>query len=147
MMHYFLGLNLLVALTLSVSVPVSAAETRGAGSTFVSPLMNKWSKAYASATGNSIDYNPVGSGLGIKAIKNAEVDFGASDKPLNPEELRHAGLIQFPIVIGGVVPVVNITGVKPSEMKFTGRLLADIYLGNVRRWNDPAIAEINPTLT
>lgn len=140
-------ISALTAVTLLVSGSAWAGKITGAGSTFASPVMNKWSLSYFAATGNSVHYQPIGSGLGIKAIKNAEVDFGASDKPLDPSELRKDGLIQFPIVIGGVVPVVNIEGVKPSEMKFTGQLLADIYLGKVRKWNDPTIRQINPTLS
>jgi phosphate transport system substrate-binding protein len=146
MIRYPYFLSLFLVLTSTVPGSAWAGESKGAGSTFVAPVMDKWSLAYFAETGNRIVYQSVGSGLGIKAIKNAEVDFGASDKPLDPTELTKAGLIQFPIVIGGVVPVVNIEGVKPSEMKFTGQLLADIYLGKVKNWNDPAIRQINPTL-
>ena len=131
---------------LMVAAPSRAAETRGAGSTFVSPVMAKWSAAYKAKTGNSVSYQSVGSGIGISLIKKAAVDFGTSDMPLKPEELDKLGMVQFPLVIGGVVPVVHVEGVKPGEMRFTGRLLADIFLGNIRNWSHPAIQKINPDL-
>jgi phosphate transport system substrate-binding protein len=131
---------------LMVAAPSRAAETRGAGSTFVSPVMAKWSAAYKAKTGNSVSYQSVGSGIGIGLIKKAAVDFGTSDMPLKPEELDKLGMVQFPLVIGGVVPVVHVEGVKPGEMRFTGRLLADIFLGNIRNWSHPAIQKINPDL-
>jgi len=123
-----------------------AAEITGAGATFIYPLLSKWSDDYHKATGNKINYQSIGSGGGIAQIKAATVDFGSTDKPLPPEELAAAGLGQFPSAIGGVVPVVNLPGVAPGEMKFTGPLLADIYLGKVKLWNDPVIAAINPGL-
>jgi phosphate transport system substrate-binding protein len=123
---------------------VCAADITGAGSTFVYPILSKWSTTYHDKTGNRINYQSIGSGGGIAQIKAATVTFGASDKPLSPAELQEAGLGQFPIVIGGVVPVVNIEGVKPGQMKFTGALLADIFLGKVSKWNDPAVTGINP---
>jgi phosphate transport system substrate-binding protein len=129
---------------LMVAAPSRAAETKGAGSTFVSPVMAKWSAAYKAKTGNSVSYQSVGSGIGISLIKKAAVDFGTSDMPLKPEELDKLGMVQFPLVIGGVVPVVHVEGVKPGEMRFTGRLLADIFLGNIRNWSHPAIQKINP---
>ena len=131
---------------LMVAAPSRAAETKGAGSTFVSPVMAKWSAAYKAKTGNSVSYQSVGSGIGISLIKKAAVDFGTSDMPLKPEELDKLGMVQFPLVIGGVVPVVHVEGVKPGEMRFTGRLLADIFLGNIRNWSYPAIQKINPDL-
>jgi len=131
---------------LMVAAPSRAAETKGAGSTFVSPVMAKWSAAYKAKTGNSVSYQSVGSGIGISLIKKAAVDFGTSDMPLKPEELDKLGMVQFPLVIGGVVPVVQVEGVKPGEMRFTGRLLADIFLGNIRNWSHPAIQKINPDL-
>ncbi|MEO6263386.1 MAG: phosphate ABC transporter substrate-binding protein PstS, partial [Luteimonas sp.] len=124
-----------------------AAEITGAGATFIYPLLSKWSADYNKATGNKINYQSIGSGGGIAQIKAATVDFGSSDKPLSPEELAEAGLGQFPSAIGGVVPVVNVTGVAPGQMKFTGPLLADIFLGKVTQWNDPAITSINPGVT
>ncbi len=123
-----------------------AAEITGAGSTFVYPILSKWSTTYSVKTGNKVNYQSIGSGGGIAQIKAATVTFGASDKPLTPEELQAAGLAQFPLVIGGVVPVVNLEGIKPGQLKFTGPLLADIFLGKILKWNDPAIAAINPGL-
>jgi phosphate transport system substrate-binding protein len=131
---------------LMVAAPSLAAETKGAGSTFVSPVMAKWTAAYKAKTGNSVSYQAVGSGIGVSLIKKAAVDFGASDMPLAPRELDKLGMVQFPLVIGGVVPVVHVEGIKPGEMRFTGRLLADIFLGNIRNWNHPAIQKINPDL-
>jgi phosphate transport system substrate-binding protein len=124
----------------------AAVDATGAGSTFVYPVLSKWSADYAKQTGTRINYQSIGSGGGIAQIKAGTVDFGASDKPLPSAELQKAGLAQFPLVIGGVVPVVNIAGVKPGRMRFTGPLLADIFLGKITRWNDPAIAAINPGL-
>ena len=121
-----------------------AAEITGAGSTFVYPILSKWSTTYSTKTGNKINYQSIGSGGGIAQIKAATVTFGASDKPLTPEELQTAGLAQFPVVIGGVVPVVNLEGIKPGQLKFTGPLLADIFLGTITKWNDPAIIALNP---
>jgi ABC-type phosphate transport system substrate-binding protein len=112
---------------LVVSAPSLAAETKGAGSTFVSPVMAKWTAAYKARTGISVSYQPVGSGIGVSLIKKAAVDFGASDMPLAPRELDKLGMAQFPLVIGGVVPVVHVEGIRPGEMRFTGRLLADIF--------------------
>ena len=123
------------------------AQITGAGATFIYPLLSKWSDDYNKATGARINYQSIGSGGGIAQIKARTVDFGSSDKPLPPDELAAAGLAQFPSAIGGVVPVVNLAGVDPGEMKFTGPLLADIYLGKVTMWNDPAIAAINPDVT
>jgi phosphate transport system substrate-binding protein len=131
---------------LIIAAPSRPAETTGAGSTFVSPVMARWSAAYKAKTGNSVSYQSVGSGIGIGLIKKAAVDFGASDMPLQPEELDKLGMAQFPLVIGGVVPVVHVEGVKPGEIRFTGRLLADIFLGKIRNWNHPEIQAINPGL-
>jgi phosphate transport system substrate-binding protein len=136
----------IVLAALVVATQSLAAETRGAGSTFVAPVMAKWIEAYRAQTGNSVSYQPVGSSVGLGLIKSAAVDFGASDMPLDSRELEKLGMVQFPIVIGGVVPVVNIEGVKPGQIRFTGRVLADIYLGKLRSWNDPAIQAINPDL-
>ncbi|WP_068031833.1 phosphate ABC transporter substrate-binding protein PstS [Rhodoplanes sp. Z2-YC6860] len=124
-----------------------AGEVTGAGSTFIFPILTKWSAEYATATGTQISYRPIGSGAGIAQIKSAAMDFGASDAPLTPGELRKAGLGQFPLVVGGIVPVVNIEGVKPGDLKFTGPMLADIFLGKIKTWNDPAIVKLNPELT
>ena len=121
-----------------------AADITGAGATFIYPILSKWSDSYNNATGNKINYQSIGSGGGIAQIKAGTVDFGSSDKPLDPKELDDAGLAQFPSVIGGVVPVVNVEGVEAGKIKFTGPLLADIYQGRITTWNDPAIAQINP---
>jgi phosphate transport system substrate-binding protein len=126
---------------------VQASEVTGAGSSFVFPLMSKWSADYNVATGNKINYQSIGSSGGIAQIKAATVDFGASDKPLDPKDVAEAGLAQFPVVIGGVVPVVNVAGVEPGKLKLTGTLLADIFLGKVTKWNDPAIMAINGGMT
>jgi phosphate transport system substrate-binding protein len=119
----------------------------GAGSSFVYPIMSKWSADYRKATNSTINYQSIGSGGGIAQIKAATVDFGASDAPLKPDDLAKFGLGQFPVVIGGVVPVVNVPGVAPGKIRFTGPLLADMFLGKVKMWNDPAIAAQNPGLT
>jgi phosphate transport system substrate-binding protein len=121
----------------------AAADVTGAGASFVYPIMSKWSADYAAATGTRINYQSIGSGGGIAQIKAATVDFGSTDAPLKPEELAKAGLGQFPSVIGGVVPVVNLPGVAAGAMKLDGELLADIFLGKVTRWNDPRIAALN----
>ena len=129
-----------------LSAEAHAGDITGAGSTFVYPILSKWSADYNVKTGNKVNYQSIGSGGGIAQIKAATVDFGASDKPLPSEELSKAGLGQFPVVIGGVVPVVNLQGMAPGKMRFTGPLLADIYLGKITKWNDPAIAALNPGL-
>ena len=136
----------IIFIALVVATQCLAAETKGAGSTFVSPVMAKWIDAYKAKTGNTVSYQSVGSSIGVGLIKKAAVDFGTSDMPLDPKELDKLGMVQFPIVIGGVVPVVNIEGVKPGQIQFTGPLLADIYLGKIRSWNDPAIQAVNPDL-
>ncbi|OXL25914.1 phosphate ABC transporter substrate-binding protein PstS [Psychrobacter sp. DAB_AL32B] len=119
----------------------------GAGASFPQPIYAKWSDAYNKATGGQVNYQSIGSSGGIKQIVAKTVDFGASDAPMTPGELNEAGLIQFPTVIGGVVPIVNIDGIKPGQLKLNGEMLADIYLGKISNWNDPAIAAINPDLT
>lgn len=136
------GMTALVAFVFCSAV--QADDITGAGSTFVFPILSRWSVEYSAKAGTKLDYQPVGSGRGIVQIKAAAVDFGASDAPLKPEDLGKSDLGQFPLVIGGVVPVLNIEGVKPGEIKFTGALLADIFLGKVKRWNDPEIVKLNP---
>ena len=123
-----------------------ATDITGAGSTFVYPVLSKWSAAYGAQTGNRVNYQSIGSGGGIAQIKAGTVDFGASDKPLSAEELKAAGLGQFPVVIGGIVPVVNIEGVGAGRLKLEGATLAGIFLGEIKTWNDPAIAALNPGL-
>lgn len=134
----------IISAALLVATPSFATDITGAGSTFVSPVMAKWIDAYKAKTGNNVSYQAVGSSIGVGLIKKAAVDFGATDMPLDPRDLEKLDMIQFPIVIGGVVPVVNIEGVKPGQIHFTGQVLADIYLGRLRSWNDPAIRAINP---
>ncbi len=119
----------------------------GAGASFPQPIYAKWSADYNAATGGQVNYQSIGSSGGIKQIEAKTVDFGASDAPMTPEELDAAGLIQFPTVIGGVVPVVNIDGIEPGALKLDGAMLADIYLGKISNWNDPAIKAMNPDLT
>lgn len=119
----------------------------GAGASFPQPIYAKWSADYNGATGGQVNYQSIGSSGGIKQITEKTVDFGASDAPMTPEELDAAGLIQFPTVIGGVVPVVNIEGIEPGALKLDGETLANIYMGNISNWNDPAIAALNPDLT
>ena len=131
---------------LAMTASVQAADITGAGSTFVFPILSKWSADYSAKTGIHVNYQSIGSGGGLAQIKAGTVDFGASDAPMKPEELQKLGMGQFPLVIGGIVPVVNIEGVQEGQIRFTGPLLADIYLGKIKNWNDPAIAKINPDL-
>ncbi|QAU22935.1 phosphate ABC transporter substrate-binding protein PstS [Dyella sp. M7H15-1] len=123
-----------------------ATDITGAGSSFVYPVISKWSAAYAEKTGNHINYQSIGSGGGIAQIKAGTVDFGASDKPLEPADLAKFGLGQFPDVIGGIVPAFNVADVAPGALVLDGTTLADIYLGKITTWNDPAIAKLNPSL-
>jgi phosphate transport system substrate-binding protein len=140
-------LSLATAAGLALLAPLcQAAEVTGAGSSFVYPLMSQWSADYSTATTTRVNYTSIGSGAGIAQIKAATIDFGASDKPMAPEELAQFGLAQFPIIIGGVVPVVNIDGVTPGQLRLDGDTLAKIFLGTITRWNDPAIAALNPGL-
>jgi len=121
-----------------------ATDITGAGSSFVYPVLAKWSAAFTTKTSNKVNYQSIGSGGGIAQIKAATVDFGASDKPLDSKDLTDTGLGQFPVVIGGIVPVVNIEGVQAGEIKLSGAVLGDIFLGKVQKWNDKAIADMNP---
>lgn len=123
-----------------------AQDITGAGATFPAPLYAKWAAEYNKSTGIKINYQSVGSGAGLRQIEAKTVDFGASDMPLKDEELKAKNLVQFPTVIGGVVPVVNIKGINPGQMKLTGQVLGDIYLGKITKWNDPAIKALNPSL-
>lgn len=120
-----------------------AADVTGAGASFVYPVMSKWSADYNKAAGKKVNYQSIGSGGGIAQIKAATVDFGSSDAPLKPEELAQFGLAQFPSVIGGVVPVVNVPGIASGALKLDGETLANIFLGKITKWNDPAIAALN----
>lgn len=121
-----------------------AADITGAGATFPYPIYAKWAESYKAATGTGLNYQSVGSGAGIKQIKAKTVDFGASDMPLKAEELDKEGLMQFPAIMGGVVAVVNVDGVTPGQLKMTGPLLADIYMGKITKWNAAEIAALNP---
>ena len=139
--------NVIATVLLAVSSVVSAADLTGAGATFPFPIYSKWAEAYKAATGIGLNYQSIGSGGGIKQIKSKTVDFGASDMPLKPEELDKEGLMQFPAIIGGVVPVVNIDGVQPGQLKLTSDIVANIHLGKITKWNDKAIVDVNPGLT
>lgn len=139
-------LSLTVASTLGFAGAVGAQEITGAGATFPAPIYSKWAAEYNKATGVKVNYQSIGSGGGIKQIDSKTVDFGASDMPLTDDTLKSKGQMQFPTVMGGVVPVINVKGINPGELKLTGQLLGDIYLGKVPRWNDPAIKALNPTL-
>lgn len=139
----FRSVATLVAVS-AVSSMAFAQDITGAGATFPAPLYAKWAEAYNKASGARINYQSVGSGAGLKQIRSKTVDFGASDMPLKDDELAKDGLVQFPTVIGGVVPVVNIKGIQPGQIKLTGQALGDIYLGKVTKWNDPSLAALNP---
>ena len=132
-----------LALGLAATNPAAAADITGAGATFPYPIYSKWAEAYRAKTGVGLNYQSIGSGGGIKQILAKTVDFGASDAPLDPAQLEKDGLVQFPMVMGGVVPVFNIEGIKPGGLQMTGTLLADIYLGKITKWNAPAIAALN----
>jgi len=129
---------------LAISSAALAADITGAGATFPYPIYAKWADAYKKATGNGMNYQSIGSGGGIKQIGAGTVHFGASDKPLSAEDLAKGGLMQFPAIMGGVVPVYNVKGVAPGQITLSGALLADIYLGKIKKWNDPAIAKLSP---
>jgi phosphate transport system substrate-binding protein len=139
-------IGLLTAWLLMTSGIAMAAEITGAGATFPYPVYAKWAEVYKAQTGVNLNYQSIGSGGGIKQITAKTVDFGASDMPLKPEDLSKAGLVQWPMIMGGVVPVVNIEGVKPGDMKLTDAVLADIFLGKITKWDDPMIAQLNPGL-
>ncbi|WP_310125239.1 phosphate ABC transporter substrate-binding protein PstS [Pseudomonas oryzihabitans] len=129
-----------------LSTAAHAVDITGAGSSFVYPVMSKWSQTFSEKTGNRINYQSIGSGGGIAQIKAATVDFGATDAPLSTEDLQKGGLGQFPTIIGGIVPVVNVEGVEPGKLKLDGPVLAKIFMGEVKTWNDPAITALNPGL-
>ena len=135
-----------LAATAVVTAPAKAADLSGAGATFPYPIYAKWADIYKKETGIGLNYQSIGSGGGIKQIIANTVTFGATDKPLSGEDLEKNGLIQFPTVMGGIVPVVNVEGIKPGELVFDGPTLAKIYLGEITAWNDPAIQKLNPDL-
>ncbi len=144
-MTIIIGISLLFGLPSSFGAEVTSIS--GAGATFPYPVYSKWAAAYNKETGVKFNYQSIGSGGGIKQIKAKTVDFGASDAPLKPEDLNRSGLLQFPMIMGGVVPVVNLKGVGPGDLKITNALLADIYLGKIRIWNDSRIKAENPGLS
>ncbi|QWE16305.1 phosphate ABC transporter substrate-binding protein PstS [Polynucleobacter sp. AP-Nino-20-G2] len=129
---------------ISAITTTSAAEITGAGSTFVYPLLSKWAEAYKAKTGNNMNYQSIGSSGGLKQIRAKTVDFGASDAPVKFEDLEKDGMLQFPTIIGGVVPVLNVEGLKPGQLKLDGQTLADIFQGSITNWNDKRIAALNP---
>ena len=134
---------LAVALPLAVA-QAQTADITGAGSTFAAPIYNKWADAYHKAGGGKVNYQGIGSAGGIKQIIAKTVDFAGSDAPMKDDELAKTGLFQFPTVVGGVVPVVNMPGMKPGQLVLSGAVLGDIYLNKIKKWNDPAIAALNP---
>ena len=128
----------------ALSLPASAMDISGAGATFPYPIYAKWADAYKKETGNGLNYQSIGSGGGIKQIQNKTVTFGASDAPLKGADLESGGLVQFPMVMGGIVPVVNLTRITPGQLVIDGPTLARIFLGEIKTWNNPAIAKLNP---
>jgi phosphate transport system substrate-binding protein len=135
-----------LAMAVGMAFAAQAQDVTGAGASFPAPLYSKWAAEYHKATGNKVNYQSVGSGAGIKQIDAKTVDFGASDMPLKDEDLVQKNQMQFPTVIGGVVPVVNIAGVGAGQLKLTGEVIADIFLAKITKWNDPAIKALNPTV-
>jgi phosphate transport system substrate-binding protein len=130
----------------AASTSAFAADITGAGATFPFPVYSKWADAYKKETGNGLNYQSIGSGAGIKQIQAKTVTFGATDAPLKAEQLEKDGLLQWPMVMGAIVPVVNLDGIKPGELVLSGELLGDIYLGKITKWNDPAIVKLNSKL-
>jgi phosphate transport system substrate-binding protein len=128
----------------AASAPTAAQQVTGAGSTFVYPALSAWAADYQKQSGTKINYQSIGSGAGISQVKAGTVEFGASDQPLASDELARDGLAQFPIVIGGIVPVINLTGIEAGKLRLTGPLLADIFTGKIKSWRDPAIVSLNP---
>lgn len=138
--------KLFAILLAAVTFTAHAQDITGAGATFPAPLYSKWAEAYNKATGAKVNYQSVGSGAGINQIKAKTVQFGASDMPLKDEQLSEMGVFQFPTAIGGVVPVINVKGIEPGQLRLTGTVIADIFLGKIKKWNDPAITALNPKL-
>ena len=143
--HVILRAALAGAVLTAAAMPANAAEISGAGATFPYPIYAKWAEAYSKASGVNLNYQSIGSGGGIKQIKARTVTFGASDMPLSAEDLKKDGLVQWPMVMGGIVPVVNIDGVAPGALVFDGPTLAKIFLGEIKTWDDPAIKKLNPS--
>ena len=140
----FLRLALVAGVAGAAVATASAADITGAGATFPFPVYSKWADAYKKETGNGLNYQSIGSGAGIKQIQAKTVTFGATDAPLKKEDLDKSGLVQWPMVMGAIVPVVNLEGVKPGELILDGKTLADIFMGNVKKWDDAAIKKLNP---
>ncbi len=138
------ALIICAAIFWGIRTPALSAGVTGAGASFPYPLFAKWTVSYRNATGIEVNYHSIGSGGGISQIEAKTIDFGASEMPLKPEALEKAGLVQFPTVIGGVIPVLNLEGIKPAEIKLSGKVLAGIYLGKISKWNSPEIARLNP---
>jgi phosphate transport system substrate-binding protein len=138
--------TLVAAGVVAASTSAFAADITGAGATFPFPIYSKWADAYKKETGNGLNYQSIGSGGGIKQIQAKTVTFGATDMPLKVDQLEKDGLVQWPMVMGAIVPVVNIEGVKPGDMVFDGETLANVYLGKITKWDDPAIKKLNPNL-
>src|SRR6186713_981115 len=134
------------AIAAAIAYPAIAIDISGAGATFPYPIYAKWADAYKKATGSGMNYQSIGSGGGIKQIKAKTVTFGATDAPLKGEELEKDGLVQFPMVMGGIVPVINVEGVKPGDLTLDGPTLAKIFLAEIKSWDDPAIAKLNPNV-
>ena len=137
----------ILAAAATFSVSAQAADITGAGATFPYPIYSKWADAYKTATGMGLNYQSIGSGAGIKQIQAKTVTFGATDAPLKGDQLTKAGLVQFPMVMGAIVMVINIDGVKTNELVLDGKTVGDIYLGAIKRWDDAAIKKLNPSLT
>ena len=142
----FLKTMIAAGLVAASTTAAFAADITGAGATFPFPIYSKWADAYKKETGNGLNYQSIGSGAGIKQIQAKTVTFGATDAPLKAEQLEKDGLVQWPMVMGAIVPVVNLEGIKPGELVLSGELLGNIYLGKITKWDDPAIAKLNPKL-
>ena len=137
-------MNKLLAILLAAVAVTAQADIVGAGATFPFPVYYKWAEGYKKATGVSLNYQSIGSSGGIRQINARTVDFGATDAPVSGENLDKMGQVQFPAIIGGTVPVINLDGFKPGELRITGPILADVYLGNITKWNDPRLTALNP---
>ena len=147
MKHAILGGIAALAVAAAMTGAAFAADISGAGSTFIYPVFAKWADTYKTNTGIGLNYQSIGSGGGIKQVEAKTVTFGATDKPLSDDELSKNGLIQFPMIMGGIVPIYNIDGVKPGDLVLDGKTLAGIFLGAITSWDDPAIKALNPSLT
>ncbi|HEY0339419.1 MAG TPA: substrate-binding domain-containing protein, partial [Steroidobacteraceae bacterium] len=131
-----------IGLAVAATIPTTA-QIHGAGATFPAPLYAAWAADYAKSSGVRVTYDAIGSGAGLERIRSRQIDFAGTDAPLAAPELAAAGLVQFPVVVGGVVPVINIRGIKPGQLKLSGQVLTDIFLGRIRKWNDARITALN----